>query len=147
MQNVSLVDASFKDRQATYLLSSVVNFSERRYLTFCKLSLGAITADPLSIIASVLGIASTAVQSSKALFELVSDIREGRKEIRAVSKYVYEFYNLVSSLFALLDEAYVKRSVSDDEPMLDRIHSLTAPLKNCRAVLALLVIKIQRQMK
>lgn len=100
-------------------------------------------ADPLSIFASVLAIASTVIQSSKALFELVDDIREGPEEIRSISRDAHSFYSVVFSLNTTLGDARIREIISDDDALLDMISNLKSPLSNCEAVLAKLMIKMQ----
>ena len=104
-------------------------------------------ADPLSIFASVLALASAAVQSSKAIFELVDDIREGPEEIRSISRDAHSFYSVVFSLNAALGDARIRETISGDDAMLQMISNLTSPLSNCEAVLARLMIKMQKQLK
>lgn len=104
-------------------------------------------ADPLSIFASVLAIAGAAIQSSKALFELVDDIREGPEEIRSISRDAHSFYSVVFSLNTTLGDAKIREIISGDDAMLEMIGNLTSPLSNCEAVLAKLMIKMQKQLR
>ena len=57
-------------------------------------------ADPLSIVAGVVGIATAAVQSSKTLFDLIKDIRGAPAEVKAISRDVYVFASIVLTMSA-----------------------------------------------
>ena len=59
-------------------------------------------ADPVSLVLGVIAFAAQAVQTSKALLELVADIRDAPGSIKAVYNEVYAFHNVVSSLSTAL---------------------------------------------
>lgn len=100
--------------------------------------------DPATIIATVIPIAGAAIQSSKALFELVDDLRGGPEEIQSISTDAHSFYSIINSLKALLEDASIGEVIGGDDNMLNMIRNLTNPLSNCEAVLAKLTIKIQK---
>ena len=79
--------------------------------------------DPFSIIAGVLGIATAAIRSSKALIELVDDIRGGPEEIKAVSRDVHAFYSIIIALNATLKDDSIRDVVSGDVAMMDMIRN------------------------
>ena len=104
-------------------------------------------ADPLSIIASVVGTATAVVQSAKALFELVDDIKGGPQEIKSISQDARAFYAVVFSLNVALKEEKIKDVVGGDEDMVEMIRNLQSPLANCQMVLGELMVKMQKRMK
>lgn len=104
-------------------------------------------AEPLSIIASVTGIATAALQSSKALLELVNDIKGSSEEINAISRDVHAFYAITYTLNTTLKEKVIIDAVGYDEAILEMIKNLSDPLSNCQAVLGELMLKIQRNLK
>ena len=55
-------------------------------------------ADPLSLIAGVISVATVAVQSAKALSKLIDDIKGAPREIQAVAHDIHAFRSIVSSL-------------------------------------------------
>ena len=104
-------------------------------------------ADPLSIVASVLAIATAAVQSSKALFELVDDIRGGHEEIKSISKDAHSFHSIIHSFSITLKNASIREIISDDDGMLEMIKDLESPLFNCEEALSELMVKLQKRLK
>lgn len=101
-------------------------------------------ADPISIIAGVISIATVVVQSSKALSKLIDNVKETPQEIRAVARDVHAFRSIVSSLKIALEERDVKDAVSRDTALVEMIGNLSHPLTNCEEALQSLVTKIQR---
>ncbi len=104
-------------------------------------------ADPLSIITGIAGIATAAHQSSKALFELIKDVKGYSEEIKAVSRDVHAFYSITYSLNVMLKEEVIIDAIGGDEAMLEMIMNLSNPLSNCRTVLGELMLKLQKHLK
>ncbi|KAL8899208.1 MAG: hypothetical protein Q9207_006311 [Kuettlingeria erythrocarpa] len=101
-------------------------------------------ADPISIIAGVIGIATVVVQSSKALSKLIDNIKGAPNEIKALARDVHAFRSILSSLKIALEERDVKDAVRADTTLIEMIGNLTHPLKNCDEALQSLVSGIQR---
>ncbi|KAL8964883.1 MAG: hypothetical protein Q9183_004156 [Haloplaca sp. 2 TL-2023] len=99
--------------------------------------------DPLSIIASVLGITSVAVQSSKALFELIDGIRSAPDEITNISRDVHAFYSIFYSLEVSLNDSKIKTAIAEDGSLTSLLSNLDKPLANCSSVLGQLMLKIR----
>lgn len=104
-------------------------------------------ADPLSIVAGVIGLAAAVYQSSKTLFELVDSIKQGPDEIKAISKDVRAFYSIIISLSATLSDSDMRNVLDGDVAMLEMVKLLNEPLSNARMVLGELMVKIQPQLK
>ncbi|KAL8930145.1 MAG: hypothetical protein Q9208_000762 [Pyrenodesmia sp. 3 TL-2023] len=100
-------------------------------------------ADPISIIAGVISIATVVVQSSKALSKLIDNVKETPQEIRAVARDVHAFRSILSLKIAL-EETDVKNAVSRDTALVEMIGNLSHPLTNCEGALQSLMTKIQR---
>lgn len=101
-------------------------------------------ADPVSLVLGVLGFAIQAVQSSKALLELVADIRGAPGNIKAIYKKVYAFYDVVFSLNTVLRDEDVQTTIRSNKTLIETVESLTKPIKNCRAILGQLSVKLER---
>lgn len=86
-------------------------------------------ADPLSIVAGVIGLSAAVVQSSKALFELVDSIKQGPDEIKAISKDVHAFYPIIISLSATLSDGDIRGVLDGDVAMLEIVKLLNEPLR------------------
>jgi hypothetical protein len=104
-------------------------------------------ADPFSVIAGVLGILSSVIATSKAVTEIVNDVGEASNEIRCLSNDCHAFFSIVRSLDIVLREQDVQDIVRSDAAILDMISNLVDPLRNCRAVLTDLMVKMRKQAK
>ena len=103
--------------------------------------------DPLSVVASVIGVATAALQSSKTLSILINDIREASEEIDLVSRDVLAFASVVSSLKLMLGETKIQDAVSGDNTMIEVIGNLRHPLDNCETALQNLSSKLSNQLE
>ena len=90
--------------------------------------------DPLSVIASIVSIATVAICSSKALFELVDDVKGGWEEVKIISRDAHAFYSVVFSLQLALEDDDIGAIVCDDAALLQMIGNLQRPLSNCQIV-------------
>lgn len=101
-------------------------------------------AEPVSLVLGVLAFSNQAVQSSKALLELVADIRGAPAHIKAIHKEVHAFYDVVLSLSIALQEEDVRTTISGNKTLMETVGSLTKPIKNCRVVQEQLIEKLER---
>lgn len=104
-------------------------------------------ADPLSITAGVVGIATATIQSAKTLYEILDNTKEGPGEIESVSRDAHAYYSIVFALLATLKENKVRHVVERDEAMIEMIRNLVDPLSHCQALLGELMVQIQKQLK
>ena len=101
-------------------------------------------AEPISALLGVLAFTNQAVQSSKALLELVVDIRGAPAHIKAISKEVDAFYYVVISLSIALQDENLQTTISGNKTLMETVESLTKPINNCRAILEQLIVKLER---
>ncbi|KAI9756364.1 MAG: hypothetical protein M4579_003868 [Chaenotheca gracillima] len=101
-------------------------------------------ADPVSLVLGVLAYTMQAVHSSKALLELVADIRGAPGTIRTIYKEVYAFYEVVNSLTVLLKDEDVQNTISGNTTLIGTVQGLIKPIKNCRATLGQLGAKLEK---
>ena len=99
------------------------------------------------IIASIAGIATAAIVTSKKLYELVDDVKEGPEEIGHIARDAHAFYSIVFSLQLALKEEDIRSIVRDDAAILQMIQNLQRPLTNCETVLGKIRAKIERHLK
>lgn len=99
-------------------------------------------SDPFSIIAGVISIATVAAQSSQALSNLIDNIREAPREIRAVARDVHAYRSIVSSLKIAVEERDVKSAVSGDAALVEMIGNLSYPLNTFEEALQSLVSRM-----
>jgi prophage DNA circulation protein len=103
--------------------------------------------EPLNIISGAITITTAIIQSSKAVFELLNNIREASNEMKSISKDVQALYSTVSSLNTVLKENEVSNIVHGDKILVDLIQNLVGPLNNCQAVLSELEIKLKKRLE
>ena len=104
-----------------------------------------IMADPLSLIAGVISVATVAVQPAKALSKLIDDIKGTPREIQAVAHDIHAFRSIVSSLRIALEERDIKKAISGDAALIEMIGSLHHPLSNCERALQNLMSKMRSE--
>ena len=101
-------------------------------------------ADPVSLVLGVLAFTMQAVQSSKALLDLVADIRGAPGNIKAICKEVYAFHDVVFSLDLVMKDQDVQTTISSNKTLTETVANLTKPLNNCKAILGQLSVKLER---
>ena len=82
-------------------------------------------AEPVSLVLGVLAFPNQAVQSSKALLELVADIRGAPTHIKAISLEVHAFYDVVFSLSMALQGENIRTTISGNRTLMETVGSLT----------------------
>lgn len=101
-------------------------------------------ADPVSLVLGVAALTIQVVQTSKALLELVADIRDAPANIKAVTKEVYAFYSVVLSLSSALKDQDVQNTISSNRTLMETVESVTKSMTNCQAILVQLSVKLER---
>ena len=101
-------------------------------------------AEPISLVLRVLAFTNQAVQSSKALLELVVDIRGAPAHIKAIYKELHAFYDVVLSQDIVLTDEDVQTSISGNKNLIEIVENLTKPINNCRVILGQLILKLER---
>lgn len=98
--------------------------------------------EPVSAVASILGIATAAVQVSKALHGLLRDIKDAPGDIGRLSDDIQSISALLSSLEnTLKDEAY-RRVLENNKSIVRSLKHLKSPLKSCAKIIEKIKDKI-----
>ena len=139
---------SFQSRVRSFLTLSVSLLSLGKLWPKHVLGLTTLStmADPLSIVGAIIAVATTAIQTSKFLVELIEDIKGSPREVKSISRDAHAFYSIIFSLIATLKEERVRHIVSRDETVMELVRNLDKPLSNCQAELGDIMLKIQRQL-
>ena len=101
-------------------------------------------ADAVSLVLGVAAFTIQAVQTSKALLDLVADIRGAPGNIRAIYKEVYAFHDVICSLNTVLRDRDVQINISRNKTLMETVESLVKPVNNSRAILGQLIVKLER---
>ncbi|KAL6712744.1 hypothetical protein ACLMJK_009682 [Lecanora helva] len=91
----------------------------------------------------VVGVATAAIQSSKAVFELVDNFKEGSDEIASISKDMRAFPSVITSLNSTLKDESITNVISGDSAITEMVQLLQNPLSNCQIVLGEIMFKIE----
>ena len=101
----------------------------------------------IGLIASVVGVAGAALTSSRALFEMVDEVRNAPVEISAISKDIHSFHDVVSSVQMAIRDRLVIKALLGDTKLCELVVRLEAPLQNCSNTLNQLKPRIQTHLK
>lgn len=104
-------------------------------------------ADPLSVIASVIGVGTFAARSAKALYDLVSTIINASTEIKGISDDVRGLHAILLSLKSHLQEEDIQVVIREDKVMLEMLTNLKDPLASCSNALEQLRLKLKSHLK
>ena len=99
--------------------------------------------DPLSIIAATINVAAVVIQSSRAIHEFISNIRDAPEEIRLVARDVQALYPVVSAWHSFLEDREIRYLVSTDHSLMETVGNLGKPLRNCQYVLGKIMVKLE----
>ena len=99
------------------------------------------------LIAGVVGVAGAAVASSKALFEMVDEVRNASVEISAISKDTHAFHAVVTSVLLAVRNSTVAAILQEDQELCEAVVNLADPLQNCAAVLKQIESMIRPHLK
>ena len=101
-------------------------------------------ADPVSVVAGVLGITNSVVQASLNLTRILSEIKEAPKAITTISKDVEAFTSILKSLQIALSDEDIRHTIKTYQNISEFVaNNLTISLQNCQSVLDQLNSKIQ----
>ena len=78
----------------------------------------------IGLIASVAGVPGAVVASSKALFEMVDEVRNAPAEIAAISKDTHAFHTVVSSLLLATRNPTVLSILQQDQELCEAVVNL-----------------------
>ena len=103
--------------------------------------------DSISILACVVETATTGVQSSKKLYELLDDVKNGPEEMYTISQHARALHAIMYSLEVALKDDDLQSLIEDDHELINAVENLQQPLRNCHRMLAQLMIKIAGRLK
>lgn len=101
----------------------------------------------IGLIASVVGVAGAALTSSRALFEMVDEVRNAPVELSAISRDIHSFHDVVSSVQMAIRDRLVIKALLGDKKLCELVIRLEAPLQNCSTILTQLKPRIQTHLK
>ena len=74
----------------------------------------------------------------------MADIRGAPGNIKAVSKEVHAFYNVLFTLSVVLKDQDVQTAISGNNTLLETVETLIKPITNCRDILGQLSVKLEK---
>ncbi|KAG8527897.1 uncharacterized protein KY384_006813 [Bacidia gigantensis] len=90
-------------------------------------------ADPLSVVASIAGIAAVALKSTNALLDFSTKVKNAPKEVASISDDALNISRIISSLQSAIQNAQIKAALQSgpNSEVLNAIEALQDPLIAC----------------
>ena len=101
-------------------------------------------ADPLSIIAGVIAVATVTVQSAKQVLKVVNDMSNEADEVKALSRDISAFCSITSALSASLKHERIRHIVAKDMAIAVTIQGMGCSLCNCQTLLGQIAQTLRR---
>ncbi|KAL8911373.1 MAG: hypothetical protein Q9172_007684 [Xanthocarpia lactea] len=98
--------------------------------------------EPVGAVASVLTVVTAAVHVTKALHDILVDIKDAPKDIARLCDDVHSISTLLSSLEDTLKHEPYRRTLEEESPIIRSLEQLEAPLKGCTRIIEAIQIKI-----
>ena len=98
--------------------------------------------EPVGAVASVLTVVTAAVQITKALHDILVDIKDAPKDITRLCDDVHSISILLSSLEDTLKHEPYRRTLEEESPIIRSLEQLEAPLKGCTRIIEAIQIKV-----
>ena len=97
--------------------------------------------------AGVVGVATAALASSRALYEMVDEVRNAPDELSAISKDVHSLHDVITSIQLALRDTIVVKVLQEDRQLCDRVTRLESPMLNCTTMMSQLKLRIEPHLK
>ena len=97
--------------------------------------------------AGVVGIAGAALTSSRALYQMVDEVRNAPQELSAISKDTRSLHDTVTSVQMALRNPSVIRILQEDQQLCDQVIRLEEPMQSCSAIITQLIQRIEPHLK
>lgn len=97
--------------------------------------------------ASVVGVATAALASSRALYEMVDEVRNAPDELSAISKDMHSLHDVVTSIQLALRDSIVVKVLQENPQLCDLVTRLKDPMLNCTTMMSQLKLRIEPHLK
>ena len=101
----------------------------------------------IGLIASVIGVAGAALAASKALSDMIDQIRNAPEEIIAISKDTLSFHGIITNVHVAITDEFVVSKLETEQQILRAVKELEGPLKNCGTILTQMRLRIKSHLK
>ncbi|KAL8791928.1 MAG: hypothetical protein Q9195_005504 [Heterodermia aff. obscurata] len=101
----------------------------------------------IGLIASVVGVAGAALAASKALSDMIDQIRNAPEEIIAISKDTHSFHGIITNVQVAITDQFIVSRLQTEQQILRAVKQLEEPLKNCGIILTQMQSRIKRHLK
>ncbi|KAG7002269.1 hypothetical protein G7Y79_00028g062900 [Physcia stellaris] len=103
--------------------------------------------EAVGFVASVVGVATAALASSRALYEMVDEVRNAPDELSAISKDTHSMHDVVTSIQLALRDTIVIKVLQEDRQLCDLVTRLEDPMLNCTTMMSQLKLRIEPHLK
>ena len=100
-------------------------------------------ADPLSVVAAVIGLAAIATKSTRAFLDIVSSARQVPHEIATTANDVRILHANLSFLVSLLNDREIEAALRSNKPLADLVSNLMHPLRDYERAVQKLTLKLR----
>ena len=101
----------------------------------------------LGLIASVVGVTTAALAASKALSDMIDQVRNAPEEIIAICKDTHSFHGIITNVQVAITDQFIVSKLETEQQILRAVRQLEGPLKNCGRILRQMRSKIKSHLK
>ena len=101
----------------------------------------------IGLIASVVGVTGAALAASKALSDMIDQIRNAPEEILAISKDTHSFHDIITNVQVAITDQFIVSKLATEQQILRAVRQLEGPLKNCGTILTQMRSRIKSHLK
>ena len=98
--------------------------------------------DFISVFASVIAVATAAIQTSSQVCAFINSVKNCPEDIRSISRDVQALHSIICSIRALMIDVETRQIMSCDDSMVQMMDNLSDPLDGCQELLTQLASKL-----
>ena len=99
------------------------------------------------LIASVVAVTGAALAASKALSNMIDQVRNAPEEIIAISRDTHSFRGIITNVQVAITDRFVVSKLQSEQEILQAVRQLEEPLKNCGTILKQMRSRIKSHLK
>ena len=101
----------------------------------------------VGLIASVVGVTGAALAASKALYDMIDQVRNAPEEILAISRDTHSFHGIITNVQVAITDQFIVSRLETEPQILRAVEALEGPLKNCGTILTQMRSRIKSHLK
>ena len=101
----------------------------------------------IGLIASVVGVTGAALAASKALYDMIDQVRNAPEEILAISRDTHSFHGIITNVHVAITDHFIVSRLGTEQQILRAVEQLEGPLENCGTILTQMRSRIKSHLK